>query len=211
VPGSIAAAHERAAAVFATLEELLDLIAAGGDEKVRLVPDTNALLANPDLSSYVILIPGPKHEIVLLPTLLRELDELKDRGRTPELRGKAQAVVRRIKGLRDKGRLTAGVALTKAVTVRAEHRDVEPSTVLGWLSRDGADDALLAGALTLQSDHPPSAVVLITRDLNLQNKCEMVGLPYLEPPPDPALGRARLAVDIVGGAPFGPRRSGAAH
>jgi predicted ribonuclease YlaK len=33
--------------------------------------------------------------------------------------------------------------------------------------------------------HPRTPVILVTRDINLQNKAEYAGLPFVEPP-DPA-------------------------
>ena len=44
------------------------------------------------------------------------------------------------------------------------------------------DDRIVAAALRLQSDHPAGVVVLVTADLNLQNKAAAAGLPYAEPP-----------------------------
>lgn len=44
------------------------------------------------------------------------------------------------------------------------------------------DDRILGSALELQREHPASAVVLVTGDINLQTKAELGGLPYIEPP-----------------------------
>lgn len=196
IPRTVDAAKEVASKQFAAFDELLDLAAKAGTATLRLVPDTNALLRNPDLASYAPVIGSLTFVVHLLPTVLSELDHLKDRGRTSELRDRAQAVVRRLKGLRDKGSLAAGVTLTKAITVQAEAREVEVRTVLDWLDPLVPDDRIVAATLRLQSDHPGSNVVLVTSDLNLQNKADAVGLSYIETPPHPDTQRANLIASI---------------
>lgn len=104
--------------------------------------------------------------------------------------------MRRLKGLRDKGSLSAGVNLTRTITVKTEAREVGVRGVLDWLDPAVPDDRLLAGALRLQSDHPAGTVLFVTSDLNLQNKADGVGLPYIETPPTIASLRARLVASL---------------
>lgn len=204
IPQTIELAKARAKQEFAKFEELLDIASKAGTDEVRLVPDTNALIRNPDIGSYARMAPSQSFHVHLLPTVLSELDDLKDRGRTQELRDQAQAVVRRLKGLRDKGNLATGVSLTKRITVRAEAREVDVQGVLNWLDPSVPDDRLLAAALRLQSDNPAGSVVLVTSDLNLQNKADAVGLPYMETPPRPASLRAGLRATLNWPTELGP-------
>lgn len=44
------------------------------------------------------------------------------------------------------------------------------------------DDRILASTLAIQARLPSATVVLIARDLNIQNKAHVFGLPYAEPP-----------------------------
>lgn len=178
------------------LRELVSLAASRRAERLRLVPDTNAVLHNPDVVSYHRAVHTDAFIVHLLPTVLRELDQLKDRGANAEVRQKAQAYIRRLKRLRDKGSLAAGVTLTRTVTVRAESVDVDPPSVVSWLDRSVPDDRILAGALALQTKHPNDAVVLVTSDLNLQNKADAAGVSYVETPPPPATFRAHLKASI---------------
>lgn len=196
VPSTIELAKQRAAAEFTTFDQLLEIAAKSGSDTLRLIPDTNALIRNPDLASYARSAPSRTFVVHLVPTVLGELDDLKDRGKTQELRDQAQAVVRRLKGLRDKGDLAAGVTLTKTITVRTEAREVDVRGVLDWLDPAVPDDRLLAAALRLQSDHPAGSVVLVTSDLNLQNKADAVGMPYLETPPTVASLHAKLVASL---------------
>ena len=197
IPRSLDDAKTVAATELGRFDVLLDIAAKSGTEVLRLVPDTNALIRNPDLASYALSAPAPSFVVHLVPTVLSELDDLKDRGRTQELRVQAQSVVRRLKGLRDKGNLAAGVALTKAITVQAEAREVDVRGVLDWLDPTVPDDRVLASALRLQSDHVAGIVVLVTSDLNLQNKADAVGLPYMETPPTAVSRRSKLHASLA--------------
>ena len=206
IPGSLDAAKPVASQEFTKLDSLLDVAAKSGTDTLRLVPDTNALIRNPDLASYARTAPSPSFVVHLVPTVLGELDDLKDRGKTQDLRHQAQSVVRRLKGLRDKGNLAAGVTLTKTITAQTEAREVDVRAVLDWLDPTVPDDRLLAAALRLQSDHAAGSVVLVTSDLNLQNKADAVGVPYMETPPTIASLRAKLAAVLEWPATGGPPR-----
>jgi rRNA-processing protein FCF1 len=192
IPQAIGTAREVAQEEFQVFHELIDLASGRGDGSLRLLPDTNALLRNPDLASYSRGVGSDAYVVHIVTTVIRELDELKDRGRSGEVREQAQAVVRRLKGLRDKGSLGEGVNLTKTVVIRTEHREVDARGVLDWLDPDIADDRILAAALVLQSSYPDGTVILVTSDLNLQNKADAVGLPYVETPPNPTTLQANL-------------------
>lgn len=195
VPTTIEEAKLVAGSMAAMLRNLLDIATHTDDSTIRLLPDTSSLLRNPDMASYGRGVATDSYHVHLVPTVLGELDKLKDRG-PPDMRDQAKAVVRRLKGLRDKGHLREGVRLTKTVTVLIEHREVNPREVLDWLDPNVPDDRILAAALRLQSDHPGGCVVLVTSDLNLQNKADAAGLPCIETPPSPRSLQAALVVEI---------------
>jgi hypothetical protein len=182
IPSSIDEAKEKVTTELSAFHRLLDLLRTDPDSRVLLVPDTNALLTAPDLAQYADSVGSTTFEAWLVPTVLRELDDLKNQGRTPELRGKAQGVIRRIKGLRDKGALHLGVPLTKSITVFALAREPDLSTSLDWLDPNNSDDRLLGSALDLQVQHPQSCVLLATGDINLQTKADVARLPFVEAP-----------------------------
>jgi hypothetical protein len=183
IPQTIAEAKKVAAEHLTRFENLLSLAGRAGDTTLRLMPDTNALLRNPAVEEYGAVIGATSYVVHIVTTVLAELDDLKDRGRTPDVREKAEKVIRRLKGLRDRGSLAEGVKVAGNVHLRLEHREVNPRAVLSWLDPAVPDDRIVAAALRLQSDHPAGIVVLITTDINLQNKADAVGLPYAEPPP----------------------------
>jgi hypothetical protein len=72
--------------------------------------------------------------LVLGPSILVELDELKINHRNPDVRQKTEGLISRIKGFRTRGQLTQGVPLRKpASTIRAIATDPRLDDSLPWL------------------------------------------------------------------------------
>ena len=180
IPPTVEQARDKAANAFVELRELIDMHASSSTGLVAVV-DTNALLHLPDVADYRDVLGCDQFEVVLLPTVLSELDELKDRGRTADARDAATAVVRRIKGLRDRGNLRSGVPVEGKISLRAEHREVAPRGILDWLDPQVPDDRIIGATLDLQARYPSKTIVLVSRDINLQNKAAAVGIPIVDP------------------------------
>jgi predicted ribonuclease YlaK len=51
-----------------------------------------------------------------------------------------------------------------------------------WLDPNNQDDRIVGSLLEIQCAQPSAVVVLVTDDMNLQNKAEMAFLPWSEPP-----------------------------
>lgn len=179
IPSSIEKAIAKATAAFEELRALIALV-ADGPGGFLVVPDTNSLLLEPDVATYAMELGTDDYCVVMVPPVLAELDDLKDRGRTEDVRKAATAAIRRLKGLRDRGDPREGVKVERRTTLRFEHRDVRPSEILEWLDPTVPDDRLLAAALDLQGRHPGAAVVLVTGDINLQTKAAVAALPFLD-------------------------------
>lgn len=171
--------------VHRALDRELSLIAAlydGSSTETIVVPDTNALLYNPHIEDWTF-DDLPRFTIVLLPTVLAELDSLKVSHRNEQLRDKSEGLITRIKGYRTRGRLNDGVPLRKGVsTLQSWATEPSMDATLPWLVRDNADDRLLANFLEIMRHFPHSIVVLVTRDINLQNKAEFARVPFCDPP-----------------------------
>jgi len=60
----------------------------------------------------------------------------------------------------------------------------EPSveTTLPWLDLENNDDRFLAAVIEVMRNRPRSPVIIISRDINLQNKAEFARVPFVEPP-----------------------------
>jgi rRNA maturation endonuclease Nob1 len=162
--------------------DLIKVLAATGTHPLILVPDTNALIKAPNFADYATIAGQDIFTLVIVPTVLQELDELKVRGRDEVFRSKVESVIRRIKGLRQQGSLLNGVTVNRTITVQMIAREPDFQTTLSWLTPSNNDDRIVATALSLQVDQPSAIVVLVTGDINLQNKAEQANLPYLEPP-----------------------------
>lgn len=171
--------------VVQQLDELIDLVGRLHDPSscsALYVPDTNALIHNPDIDGWTFA-DVREYTIVLTPVVLSELDSLKINHRVPEVRDKAHGLIRRIKEFRRRGSLLAGVPLVKGksrLASVASEPDMEHT--LDWLDSGNHDDRLIALTIEVMRLHPRSAVILVTGDINLQNKAELACVPFVEPP-----------------------------
>lgn len=156
----------------ARLHAVIAVLSAGPRDKLILIPDTNALLASADPAAYRGIAAADTFELLLLPTVLSELDKLKMLHRNPDVRDKAKRVVTRIKGWRAQGPLLEGVRVDRTITVRAVHNEPKVADSLSWLDADNADDRIIASVLDIQATSPSAHVVLVTGDINLQNKAD---------------------------------------
>lgn len=182
IPSSIEEAkqtfHERVGGFY----DLLDILNTSESSNVILVPDTNSLIAEPDFSKYESTIHQKNLTIVLVPTVLSELDRLKIIHREPDFREKVNSVIRRIKGLRNQGNLQRGVIFNKTIFIKMRATEPQFSKTLSWLDATNNDDRVIASVLEIQRENPSSITLLITADINLQNKAEMAKLPFRELP-----------------------------
>jgi hypothetical protein len=153
-----------------------------GDAEFILVPDTNALLKSADPSRYREIVSSPRFRFVLVPTVLAELDDLKRSRATQPLGEKADKAIRVIKGFRGQGSVLEGVTVAKSITVQMVPTEPRMRELPSWLDPGNQDDRILASVLEIQCDQPSAVVVLVTDDMNLQNKAEMALLPWSEPP-----------------------------
>jgi rRNA-processing protein FCF1 len=183
---SIPAAIQEANAVFTEhvqpFRAFLALFDTDTPSTCILVPDTNALIATPDPWSYRSSVGSSQYKFVILPTVLEELDRLKMEHRDPDFRQKVGRVVTRLKGLRSQGDILAGVTVHKTVVVHMIAAEPRFDETLQWLDPTNRDDRILAGALEIQRGHPAATVILVTGDLNLQNKAAMAGMSFRELP-----------------------------
>ena len=154
------------------LRNVVKVLAAGTQDQVILIPDTNSLLAEADPTAYRAICNAQGFVFLLLPTVLAELDELKILHRNPDVREKAQKVITRIKGWRAQGPLLDGVVVDKKIQVRAIHQEPNMAESLSWLDASNADDRIVATTLHVQSMSPSARVILVTGDINLQNKSD---------------------------------------
>lgn len=154
------------------LAEFITILDESGTSTILVVPDTNSLLAEADPTMYRSVSGAESFVFVLLPTVLGELDRLKVEHKNPDVREKAKKVITRIKGWRKQGALPNGVTVDKSIMVKSVHREPNMAQSLSWLDPMNNDDRILASVLAVQINHPSSKVLLVTGDINLQNKAD---------------------------------------
>lgn len=161
---------------------LLNRLHTTSQDGFLMIADTNALLFNTNLDKWNFAS-VKQFTIVLMPTVLDELDKLKADSRSESVRQKSEKLIRQIKEYRSRGRLTEGVTLVRGKS-QIVAIAVEPtfSESLPWLDENNNDDRLLASYLEIVRQRPHDRVVLLTRDINLQNKAEFAHIPFMEPP-----------------------------
>ncbi|MCK4543561.1 MAG: hypothetical protein KAU17_15125 [Spirochaetales bacterium] len=175
-------AFDKAAQALQAEFELLSRLFDPSEEESIYVPDTNALLYNLNIESWAF--PSiPKFTIVLLPTVLSELDFLKVNHRNDDVRKKAETIIRKIKEYRRRGKLTETVTVVKdKIMLQAIAIEPDMETTLQWLDPENNDDRILAGVIEIMRVRPRSIVTAVSRDINFQNKAEFAAVPYEEPP-----------------------------
>lgn len=143
-----------------------------------LIPDTNVFITNPNLHEYNV---QARSSILILPTILSELDRLKVEHRNETVRQKAQSAVRNIKEYRRRGKLLDGVKITERLTVYTIAIEPRFEGKPSWLDPSNKDDRFIASCFEVVARYPDSAVAILTLDVNVQNKAEFALFPYLDP------------------------------
>ena len=153
--------------------EILAIIEASGPTPPVIIPDTNAIIGNPNPAQYRTINGDVSFIFLLLPTVLAELDVLKNTHRNPDFREKVHKVITRVKGWRNQGTLRNGVTVDGTITVRAVAIEPDMQDTLTWLDKENRDDRIIASVLEVQSSYPNARVVLVTGDVNLSNKADL--------------------------------------
>jgi rRNA-processing protein FCF1 len=172
---------------FAPLKDLLKSLTEGENE-VFIVPDTNALTTCPDPVKYQALAKTSRYHFLLLAPVLGELDKLKYKARDDAYRKKVGATIRRIAGWRRQGRLVDGVTVYSSITVRALAPEPHFAEALSWLDSENGDDRVIAATMEVQRQFAAGVVILVTDDLNLQNKADAAGVAWADVPGECSIG-----------------------
>lgn len=163
---------------FAEFEKLVAVLAATPTTEVIVVPDTNVLLDHRMPTEFRRLVGREEFTILLLPTILAELDSLKVNHRNESVRDKAKSVIRFIKGWRNQGSLISGIKIHKTITVRTVPTEPRASYFPSWLDKENSDDRVIASVLQVSAENPTAELLLVTGDINLQNKAEFASLEF---------------------------------
>lgn len=138
--------------------------------------DTNVLLYDPlAINSF------EDNEIVIPLAVLEEIDAIKDR-RFDDAGKNARMANRFLDDLRQNGDLTKGVMLPNGGSLRIAKSGAESLVACDMLlpvelNKTKTDNFIIATAMQLQIDNPDVIVKLITKDISMRIKCDMLGIP----------------------------------
>ena len=180
--GSMQNIKDSVSEAFGSIKNLLNRIHSCSDDQIIFVPDTNALLINPDIETWAF-DDVKAFEIILCPTVLSELDNQKTNHRNEVVRNKADKIIKKIKEYRRRGALAEGVTIVNnSISLRTISEEPNMSQTVSWFVPDSNDDKILTSFIGLMRANSKSKVILVTSDINLQNKADTLGFPYSEPP-----------------------------
>lgn len=137
-------------------------------DKATYVLDTNVLLHNPNA-----LFSFPNSHLVIPLAVIEEIDDQKKR--QDEVGRNARLVSRRLDDLRSRGRLSQGVTLPNGSIVRVELNHVDDHVLPKDLASHKYDNRILALVHSL-SKEASAEVILVTKDLNLRIKADVLGI-----------------------------------
>ena len=164
----------------ARFAKILEIIEVDGASETILIPDTNTIAGEPDPIRYRTIAGDDNFVFLLLPTVLAELDTLKNNYRNPDFRKKVNKAITRVKGWRNQGSLRDGVTVSRTITVKAIAIEPDMQHSLAWLDKENRDDRIIAAVLEAQSAYPTARVVLVTGDINLLNKADVARIESAE-------------------------------
>jgi PhoH-like ATPase len=132
------------------------------------VLDTNVLLHDPES-----LFSFDDNQIILPLSIIEELDLIK---RRPDDIGRnAREASRQLDGLRSQGHLAEGVNIPNGGSIRIDLNGNKSYELLGGIDLNTVDNRILALAYHLTKNHHDK-VVLVTKDLNLRIKADVLGI-----------------------------------
>ncbi|AEB10679.1 PhoH family protein [Desulfobacca acetoxidans] len=139
-----------------------------GEVKKNYILDTNVLLHDPGS-----IFAFEDNDIILPVSVIEELD--KQKTRSDEIGRHAREVSRQLDGLRSLGPLSGGVRLPQGGSIRIELNCRNTFENACDIDLNTTDNRILALAFHLQqcTDEP---VILVTKDLNLRIKADVLGL-----------------------------------
>ncbi len=162
--------------------KMLELIYPNNIEKPILIPDTNAFYHNTDIEKWRFA-DFDKFTIILTPSVLKELDGHKILHKNEDIRKKAKKIINKIKDYRNRGKLTTGVTIVKdKIDLKSIGLEPDFEKTINFLDKNNEDDRLIASTLEIIRENCERPVLLVSTDINLQNKCDVFNLAYIEPP-----------------------------
>lgn len=150
---------------------------AGKPKRRKIVVDTNVILFD-----ALAIMKFHNSDVHIPISVIEEVDRFK---RDPGENGRnARQFSRFVDTLREKGSLAQGVPLESNDTMMYISLDFQMSGIPVELDQEKADNRILATAMSLQKQFPRTQVELITKDINLRIKADVMGIDARDYEPD---------------------------
>jgi hypothetical protein len=172
--------------------EILDRLPKRASKTLCLVPDTNSLIDVPSPHAWDFAF-GPV-DMILFPTVLQELDDLKSRVASAPTAAAARKVIGWIRETTERGDAHRGVSILGDLRLRMVGAEPSRKGMPSWLQLDRNDDRLIASVLDISRSNLADRVVLVTGDLNVENKARFARIPVMR---HPGLESARRATSSL--------------
>jgi hypothetical protein len=165
-----------------TIEKLLSQYFGQGKSGVFAIPDTNALIASPNLEKWQF--DGIKlFTLLLTPTVLAEIDLLKVNHKSEEVRKKAKALANKFFDYASRGDLAAGLTMVNnKILVKCIATEPKMAESLRWLEPTNADDRFLASTIEIMRENLSATYFIVTDDINMLNKANFASIPWRRTP-----------------------------
>lgn len=165
------------------LQRLTDFIAneikSENDFQLIIVPDTNAFTNFHEPKMYEAISNGENFLFILTPTLTKELDELNYKNIDKGFKDKVRKSIKRIKGWRNQGKLTEGI-IVSGYSVKVIPTEPSFDHLPSWIDPNNLDDRFIGSVIELQRQYPSSEIIVVTNDINMQNKLEFADLSFTD-------------------------------
>ena len=146
------------------------------------VPDTKALLYNHILEDWKFP-DTTRFTIALTPPVLEELNELKYNRIDDNIRNKAESLINQYNEYGRRGKITEGITLVNGASkLLSMASEPNMNEAMSWLDQNSKCDRFLASFIELTRIRPHSPVILVTRDINMQNNAKFNCVAFIEPP-----------------------------
>lgn len=164
---------EQLNSVMKSMDLLFDLVSLAyqvTEDYCLMIPDSRALLANPEFEKWTF--EGiEKFKILLLPVIANELDKAPA---NDEIKNKILDYTKR-------GNLLDGVKINEKNSIQFVS-DLQVEKTLSWLDLSDHYDSVIAAYLEIVKANPHTRVILVTKDASLAEKASSINVPHMKPP-----------------------------
>ena len=152
-----------------------------GDSNMKFVLDTNIYLHYKLFTErdWKKLLGSEDLTLVVLPTVIKELDEKKYTAPDTRLKRRAQEVISKFKEIRE------GKSVPSGIQVDFPNASIEE---VDWVTRhlnpSNSDDRIIAAAIALKEKYTSDDVLIVTADYGMELKAENYDIKCVSPPED---------------------------